>query len=289
MTGPELGFVLLCSHLGDPDRKVLTATQLERLRALVGRSPKPEEGHMSEAYLRGLGLNGDDAQGIARLFSQQALAVEYVKRAERLGIRCLTWKSPGYPRRLRETMGTRAPSVLWLWGNEGLLDTAAVALVGARDAGPESLTFAGAVGAAAARQGFTLVSGGARGCDSAGECACLSGGGRVIRVLPDAMHRHERPGERLLYLCEDSFDLPFSPHRALSRNRLIHSLGRITMVGQSGLRGGTWDGTTQNLSQGWSPVYLWECASPGARALMNRGAHLLPSDGLKNLSALMAE
>lgn len=287
MTGPELGFVLLCSHLGDPDRKILTETQLERLRDLVRRSDLPGEGYVTAAYLRRLGVPEDEAQRIEHLFSQEALVGRYVERARRLGIRCLTRKSPGYPKRLMNTLGAQAPGVLWLRGNENLLHTAAVALVGSRDAAPESLAFAQAVGRAAAAQGICLVSGGARGCDTAAETACLDHGGSVIRVLPHSMDRGKEPCGQLLYLCEDSYDLAFSSYRALSRNRIIHSLGSVTLVAQSGLTGGTWSGTTRNLRQGWSPVYVWEDRTPGAQALLNQGAMLLPPGGLEDLTNLM--
>ena len=56
MTGPELGYLLLGSHLGDPTRRPLTAHQLTRLRQRVQHHVRPtEEGQVSEALLRELG------------------------------------------------------------------------------------------------------------------------------------------------------------------------------------------------------------------------------------------
>ena len=102
-----------------------------------------------------------------------------------------------------------------------------------------------------ARQGYTLVSGGARGTDREGQEACLAAGGRVIAVL--AAPQGAPPVPNLLLCWEDSFDLPFSPARALSRNRIIHILGEKTLVAQTSPGfGGTWNGTEENLRRGWS-------------------------------------
>lgn len=36
--------------------------------------------------------------------------------------------------------------------------------------------------------------------------------------------------------------------------------------------GGTWNGTEENLRRGWSPVFFFDDGSPGAQALIERGA-----------------
>ena len=72
---------------------------------------------------------------------------------------------------------------------------------------------------------------------------------------------------------EGGFELGFSAQRALSRNRLIHAMGEKTLVAQCRAgTGGTWDGTTENLRHGWSPVFVNSDGSEGAQALIARGA-----------------
>ena len=77
----------------------------------------------------------------------------------------------------------------------------------------------------------------------------------------------------VLYLAEQGYDLPFSAQRALSRNHFIHAMGEKTLVAQCRAgAGGTWDGTTENLRHGWSPVFVSDDGSEGAQALIARGA-----------------
>ena len=79
--------------------------------------------------------------------------------------------------------------------------------------------------------------------------------------------------EHVLYLAEQAYDAPFSTPRALGRNYLIHAMGEKTLVAQCRAgSGGTWDGTTENLKHGWSPVFVHDDGTPGARALIERGA-----------------
>ena len=73
--------------------------------------------------------------------------------------------------------------------------------------------------------------------------------------------------------AEQGYDLPFSAQRALSRNHFIHAMGEKTLVAQCRAgAGGTWDGTTENLRRGWSPVFVSDDGSEGAQALIARGA-----------------
>ena len=49
--------------------------------------------------------------------------------------------------------------------------------------------------------------------------------------------------------------------------------GEKTLVAQCRAgAGGTWDGTTENLRRGWSPVFVSDDGSEGAQALIARGA-----------------
>lgn len=56
MTGLERGFLLLSSHLGDPDRKILTAAQMRTLADRVRSAEYPgEDRDLSERDLIQLG------------------------------------------------------------------------------------------------------------------------------------------------------------------------------------------------------------------------------------------
>ena len=108
----------------------------------------------------------------------------------------------------------------------------------------------------------------------------------MICVLPDRLADHPQ-NPNILYLCEDSFDLPFQTPRALSRNRVIHALGQCTLVAQCTLgQGGTWDGSTQNLRHSWGPLCCFDDGSDAAKALQDRGARLIRTEDLLDLKDL---
>ncbi len=287
MNPREAGFLLLGSCLGDPARRPLTPPQLQRLAARVRLHPIPGAGEeeLTPAHLFKLGCSHSEAEHIVSLLSETDRLSAYLDRAGALGLQCLTRANPRYPRRLMRALGDRAPSVLWFDGNLDLLQRTGLSLVGSRELRPENRAFAQAAGLQMARQGYVLVSGGARGADAAAQASCLTGGGQVIAVLAGpltgASHRN------LLLCCEDSFDLPFSPARALSRNRLIHILGEKTLVAQAAFgSGGTWAGATENLRRGWSPVFCFTDGSPGAKALLERGATGVTISQLTDFSSL---
>ncbi len=286
MTGGELGFLLLGSHLGNPERKPLSPAKLAFLRKKMRNAPGvPSSGEVDKAFLRSIGCDDPLAEHILFLLEQEAPAKAYMEAAKRQGFSCITRRSSRYPQALVTQMGDHAPAVLWLWGDESILDTPCVSLVGSRDAEEESLHFAAAVGAAAAKQGFTLVSGGARGSDRAGQDGCLRAGGKVICVLPDGFVGKSRPDAAMLYLCEDSFDLGFTAQRALSRNHIIHSLGQCAFIAQCGFKGGTWNGTIANLQRGNTPVYAFKGCEALA-LLRDLGATAVDLPDLADLGSL---
>ena len=153
---------------------------------------------------------------------------------------------------LRQRLGGEAPGVLWARGDLSLLNTPAVALVGSRDLRPPNEAFAKEVGEQAARQGFVLISGNARGADRTAQDSCLAAGGQVISVVADALSEKTEQ-ENVLYLSEEDYDQAFSAQRALRRNRVIHALGEVTLVAQSDLGiGGTWSGTTTTVNNAFN-------------------------------------
>ena len=288
MTEKELGFLLLTSRFGNPERKVLTTAQLRILSQRMHTLSAPSEDRdLEESDLVALGYGRDMAQRILSLLEEGELLAHYLRRGERLGCVPISRVSPMYPATLKIKLGVEAPGCFWAKGDLSLLDTPMVALVGSRDINPENQGFAEEVGRQAALQGYTLVSGNARGADRIAQKACLKAGGRVISIVADSL-AEKTLQNRVLYLSEDDFDEEFSAQRALSRNRLIHCLGEKVFVAQSNLeKGGTWDGTVKNLRYGWSSVFCCYDGSDAMIALSQMGATLIRREELADISGLM--
>ena len=111
----------------------------------------------------------------------------------------------------------------------------------------------------------------------------------MICVVSDQLK--SQPLQRnVLYISEEGFDLAFSAHRALQRNRVIHSLGSKTFVAQCVLgKGGTWDGTRKNLQSGLSPVFCFDDGSAASRELACMGAKLITKEMLGDISQLQQD
>lgn len=289
MNPREQGFLLLTSHLGDPERKVLSFSQLRTLAMRVRAAKKPEtEEAVTERTLTSLGYDLKMAQRITGLLSDEQQLQWYLQKGAAFDCFPLSRVSEAYPQRLRLRLGLDSPGCLWMKGDPALLKKPAVALVGSRDLKPENLAFAREAGRQAALQGYVLVSGNARGADREAQASALESGGQVISVVADKLQ--SCPLQRnVLYLSEDSFDAAFSAHRALSRNRVIHCLADAVLVAQcANGTGGTWDGTVTNLRHGWSPVYFFKDDSDGARALEPMGAVSVKNRDLLDLELLTA-
>ena len=285
MRPAEQGFLLLSSHLGDPQRKVLTTAQLRTLAKRARELPYGER-DLAQEDLLALGYDREMARRILELLEGQAQLAWYLSRGRRSGCVPVTRVSEGYPQRLRSRMGLDAPGCLWAKGDLSLLTKPAIALVGSRELKEENRRFAMEAGRQAARQGFVLVSGNAKGADREAQDACLDAGGQVISVVADEL-AHKPAAAEILWLSEDGFDLGFSAIRALSRNRVIHSLPEVTLVAQCTLeKGGTWDGTLKNLHHGYSPVLCCNDGSAGITELIRRGVVPIGPEELEDLRAL---
>lgn len=290
MTGPEKGFLLLTSHLGNPQRPVLTTAQFRTLADRVRYAAVPRENRkLTATDLTALGYGPQMAARIRSLLEEEDLLNRYLSRSIRLGCVPVTRITEQYPLILRQRLGLDSPGSLWMKGDRSLLNTPAISVVGSRELRPENYAFAQAVGYHAAEQGLTLVSGNARGADRVAQEACLRAGGRVICIVADELWKHP-PRENVLYISEEDYDSPFTAQRALSRNRCIHALGRMVFVVQSHLeKGGTWDGTAKNLRFGWSPVACFRDGSEAARELEQIGAYGIDIKDLEDFDNLTAQ
>ena len=290
MTGAEYGFLLLTSKLGNPDRKPLTVAQFRELFARSEQLERKEETrNVTAADLIAIGYGQQMAAHIVELLEERMLLQRYLQRAKRAGCVPVTRATECYPVALRNRLGLDSPGVLWAKGDLELLGEPAIALVGSRALCSANREFAKEVGLQAAKQGWTHVSGNARGADKTAQEACLEAGGKVISVVADALEEHSAK-ENVLYLSEDVFDGEFSAQRALSRNRVIHCLGIKTFVAQCGLeKGGTWDGTAKNLQKNWSPVFCFDDGSNAAVELHHLGAKLIDISQLTDLAQLQSD
>ena len=287
MSLTEYSFLLLTGKLGDPSRMPLTTAQL---RTLAQRIPllqsSSDDSQLTIAHLASIGIGEPLASRILRLLEDTPQLEAYLARAKKAGCIPVTRTNEDYPLILRKRLGLDAPGCLWLKGDPQILKMPAVALVGSRELRNANRDFAREVGMQAAKQGYVLVSGNARGADIVAQNACLEAGGQVICVVADALCEHTER-KNILFLSEEDYDEPFSALRALRRNRVIHCLGEITFAAQCTLeKGGTWDGSIRNLKNLWSPLYCFDDGSQAMQELGCMGASLVETPELSDFPKL---
>ncbi len=217
--------------------------------------------------------------------SALALAMEKWLRA---GLWAMTRADPQYPRRLKQRLGTESPAVLFGCGNRKLLSGGGLAVVGSRNTTNSDLAFSRDIGKLAAGNGYSIVSGGARGVDEAAMLGALAADGTVIGVLADKLLQHCSSAKYRKYLMKNDLVLisPFYPEagfnvgNAMQRNKYIYCLADAGLVVHSGLKGGTWTGAKENLKKGWVPLWVKETQDEeaGNKDIVAAGAGWVSSD-----------
>ncbi len=222
-----------------------------------------------------------------------------LERWERGGLWALTRSDADYPERLKQRLGWAAPAVLFGCGNKALLGRGGVAVAGSRNAGENDLQFACRLGADAAEQGYSVVSGGARGIDRHAMQGALERDGTALGVLADSLLRSAMAAGYRQYIMSGDLALisPFNPEagfnvgNAMARNACIYCLADAAVVvcSETG-KGGTWNGAVETLKHGRVPLWVKPDSAPGSgnAELVERGARWLPA-APGPLSRLMAD
>jgi DNA processing protein len=283
----ERGLLLLCCPLGDSMAGALSLAQARELSRRARAAGIGEEDPFRDVTVkdvRRLGYSEYEAGHIVSLLGRERQLDGYLLAAEKADVAVITRLDARFPQRLRDQLGARCPAALFCRGDLRLLQRPCISVVGSRHLASPGAQFAAQAGRLAAREGFTLCSGDAMGADRTAQEACLRGGGSVL-IFPATELVYCPARENVLYAAEGGFELGFSAQRALGRNRFIHAMGEKTLVAQTGFgKGGTWSGSLDNLQHEYSPLFVFDDGSEGARALCARGA--TPVQALTSLQAL---
>jgi DNA processing protein len=200
------------------------------------------------------------------------------------GLTSIVWSEPGYPPPLAAIIDP--PPAIWTRGSLAAFEPPAVAIVGSRAASPYALEVASRLAADVAARGFSVVSGLARGVDSAAHRGALSVGGVTIAVLgcaADVIYpaEHDSLAQEIqadgLVMSELVPGTPPLPHFFPQRNRLISGLSLAVVVVEAGEHSGSLITARCALEQGRDVL-----AVPGnVLNARNRGGHMLLRDGAK--------
>ncbi|MBR1374481.1 MAG: DNA-protecting protein DprA [Cardiobacteriaceae bacterium] len=223
-----------------------------------------------------------DANRLRRLLDRGFLLSMALEHWQARSIWVISRADKNYPRRLKTLLRENAPALLYGCGDANLLEIGGLAVVGSRKVDTQLLKYAADVGHLCASVGQSLISGCAKGIDSAAMLQALENQGKAIAVLANNLEqttikyrKHIWDGNLLLV---SSFDpnMGFNVGLAMARNKLIYALSDAALVVNADLnKGGTWAGAVEQLDKfKFIPVYLRSTgkSSPALDALQKKGA-----------------
>ena len=255
--------------------------------ALLRHFPTPEDVYYAEAE-EVLLTEGITREQAALLEDKDcARADQILADCQRLDLDILTIQDAGYPNRLRNIYDP--PCLLYVRGRlPAFDDEAAVAVVGTRSCTPYGISCAEKLGYGLAAGGAVVVSGLARGVDSAALRGALRGGGAVTAVLGNGLDVIYPPENQYLYedvAAAGALVSEYPPGTSPEakhfpvRNRIMSGLCLATLVVEAPARSGALITAGTALEQGRDvfavPGPIDAPASVGCNRLIRDGAGLV--------------
>ena len=239
----------------------------------------------SASELEAAGLSSALARNIASGCAFED-AITQQERMMKAGAELISLHDRRYPVRLREIFDP--PLVLFAIGRSELLHSHAIAVVGTRNPTPYGVAAAERLSADLARAGLSIVSGMARGIDTAAHKACLRENGDTIAVLgcgvdvlypADNRKLYEDIGKRGLLVSEFPMGAPAYPQNFPIRNRIVSGLSLGVLVVEGAQHSGSAITARLAMDQGREvfaiPGNITSKMSWGPNLLIKQGAKLV--------------
>jgi DNA processing protein len=259
---------------------------VSRIKAATAFKDLVQMGHSAplDAVLELSGIPANSAEGHTAKRAAFDKAAQAIETASTLGVRPVPFADAAYPALL--ACIPDPPPVLWVRGDFGALAAPSVAVIGSRAASPYALQIGRRIAAELAERGIVIVSGLARGVDSAAHEGCLASAGRTIAVIGSGHdniypREHEDLADRIaitgLIVSELAPGAKPLPEHFPLRNRIISGISLGVVVVEASEKSGSLITAGCALRQGRDVM-----AVPGSVLNgRNRGSHALLKDGAK--------
>src|SRR5213595_8073 len=275
-----------------------------RLRKLLEVFKEPQEilavKHNELRKVEGIG--NEVADQISNWESIVDLAAE-LKRVGDFSATVITQESPSYPKPLREIHAP--PIVLYVWGELEERDHHAIGIIGARRTTHYGTESAKKLSYQLAYAGLTVISGLARGIDTAAHQGALAAKGRTVAVIGAGLAKLYPPENAVLaekihsgngaILSEFSMEIEPDRQTFPMRNRIISGWSQGILIVEAGLNSGALITASQAIEQGRSvyavPGHINAPSAIGSNRLIQQGAKLVmdAADILDDLQILLPE
>ena len=214
---------------------------------------------------------------------------QQLKYADKIGAKVLLSCDTNYPTLLKQISDT--PPVLFILGHVHLLSQKCIAMVGTRAATLNGKNFATHLAKELAEQDYVVVSGMAKGIDTAAHLGALqaqSHQGGTVAILgtdidtvypPENQDIYNEIKERGCLVSEFPFGTLLKPQNFPRRNRIISGLSEGVIVIEANLKSGSLITAKEALSQGREvfavPGSPLDPRAAGPNALIQDGATLV--------------
>jgi len=256
-----------------------------RLKKLLDYFGKPQDILKAPVEkLMAVGIGGKLTQSI-RALKKEDLDKEF-KASRKLGLEILSYEDKDYPENLKNIPG--APIVLYVKGNFVQQDKYSLGIVGSRRASFYGLSSAEKFAADLSSLGFTIVSGMARGIDTAAHKGALKMRGRTIAVMGSGFNRiypaenrelSEEIAQNGAVISEFPLDTQPFKQNFPRRNRVISGLSLGVLVVEAAQNSGALITADFALEQGREvfalPGKVDSGTSFGTNNLIKQGAKLV--------------
>ncbi|QNI38666.1 DNA-protecting protein DprA [Edaphobacter sp. 4G125] len=220
------------------------ATRTWRVMEKLGEPERLFEASLTE--LEGLGMPAHSAQFVFDGKARAAAEDEW-SRVVANGGAILTPYEKGYPERLREIYDP--PAVLWIRGDVSLLSRPGIAIVGTRHPSPYGAGMAEALARDLAARRLTILSGMARGVDTAAHKGALQARGKTVAVWGTGIDvvypkENKRLAEQIIesggtIVSEYPLGTFPAPQNFPVRNRILSGMSIGVLVIEAGEHSGT--------------------------------------------------
>jgi DNA processing protein len=222
----------------------LGPTRIKRLLERFGDVGRVFRASLTE--LEAAGIPAASAQSIA-LGSSMQLADEELEKVHAAGAMLLVPDDPAYPRQLLEIYDP--PAVLRVRGDVEALSRPGIAIVGTRHPTPYGLGMAERLACDLAARGLIILSGMARGVDSAAHRGAVNARAKTVAVFGAGIdiiypRENQKLSEQILahggtLISEFPMGAAPAPQNFPIRNRIISGLSRGVLVVEAGEYSGT--------------------------------------------------
>lgn len=220
-------------------------------------------------------------------------AEKYLEKCRKANVELLTILDDDYPKMLKQI--SDAPMILHIKGRKELLKKDALAIVGSRNASLQGISFTQKVVKELSEHGKVIVSGLARGIDTAAHIASLNtgtiavvGGGVDIIYPVENKELYEKIANEGVIVAESLLGKEAYAQSFRYRNRIISGISRGVIVIEAAFKSGSLITAEYANEQGRDvfavPGHPYDPRSQGTNFLIKNGAFIVD-----NVSAILSQ